>query len=108
MRYKVQSMLPDLNSNNRILSANFPNTPNARAALANKLTPGQMKLKSKALTVQSSVQKLKVIDDQSLNDHIKRIASQRTAISDLALKYGLEDNYKVQKLSLLTLPNTIG
>ena len=30
------------------------------------------------------------------------------AITDLALKYGLEDNQKIEKLSYLTLPNNLG
>ena len=48
------------------------------------------------------------IDDSTINDHIRRIMSQRVAIRELAEKYGLEDNYKVERLSLLTLPNTLG
>ena len=46
-----------------------------------------------------------VIDDYTINDHIRSIMTQRTAISDLANKYGLLDNQKVEKLSYLTVPN---
>jgi hypothetical protein len=49
-----------------------------------------------------------IIDDNSINDHIRRIMTARLAISDLALKYGLEDNQKVERLSLLTVPNQLG
>jgi hypothetical protein len=48
------------------------------------------------------------VDDNSINDHIRRIITQRTAISELALKYGLEDNKKVERLSLLSVPNPLG
>jgi hypothetical protein len=48
------------------------------------------------------------IDDNTINDHIRRIMSQRGAISQLASKYGLDDIHKVERLSLLTLPNQLG
>lgn len=49
-----------------------------------------------------------VIDDHTINDHIRSIMHQRTAISELARKYGLEDNQKIERLSYLTVPNMLG
>lgn len=65
-----------------------------------------MKQKTRVTAVHySQMQAPRHIDDSTINDHIRRIMSQRVAISELADKYGLEDNQKVERLSLLTLPN---
>lgn len=49
-----------------------------------------------------------IIDDNTINDHIRRIMTLRSGIGELAQKYGLQDNHKVASLSLLTLPNQLG
>ena len=49
-----------------------------------------------------------MIDDHTINDHINSIISQRSAISQLAFKYGLSDNYKVEQLSFLPVANPLG
>ena len=76
------------------------------------LSPSQIVKKNKYMTAQQSLVGLRgkplVIDDNSINDHIRRIMTQRSAISELAQKYGLEDNQKVERLSLLSVPNQLG
>jgi hypothetical protein len=65
-----------------------------------------MKQKARISTVQQShVAISRHIDDNTINDHIRRIMTQRVAISQLADKYGLDDIHKVERLSLLTVPN---
>ena len=54
------------------------------------LSPGQV---TRNIKMVGSLQHLKnvpvVIDDHTINDHIRRIMANRPAISDLAQKYGL-------------------
>ena len=45
------------------------------------------------------------IDDQSLNNRLRRLQEQKRAIAGLALKYELEDNSRVGELSYLSLMN---
>jgi hypothetical protein len=62
---------------------------------ANLLSPGEITRNLKMGTVQPVKAALGYIDDSTINDHIRRIMHNRPAITDLAHKYGLYDNQKV-------------
>ena len=45
------------------------------------------------------------IDDAAINEKLKYLEAERRKIGDLAQKYSLQDNVKVEKFTLLTLQN---
>lgn len=47
----------------------------------------------------------KPIDDQSINNRLRRLQEQKREIAEMAAKYDLEDNSKIETYSLLTLVN---
>lgn len=62
---------------------------------ANLLSPGEITRNLKNGNVQPVKATHNYIDDNTINEHIRRIMHNRSAISELAQKYGLYDNQKV-------------
>ena len=44
----------------------------------------------------------KILDDKGINEKLMYLQSQKQRIGDLAEKYGLEDNNKLQKFTYLS------